>query len=197
MVAGVLKGDTGAFERLFVKYRQGVFAAAFRILRHEDAALDVVQETFIKAYESLGSLKEGERLFPWLRRIAVNLAIDALRRRRRAGEMSLEEDIGDGEDTAGKVAVPPDGAAGPASEAADSEFAAALWEALGELPESQRTVFMLHAVENMTYREVAQAMNCSIGTVMSRLHYARKKLQELLKPHIVGRIEGQCRYRPG
>jgi RNA polymerase sigma-70 factor (ECF subfamily) len=186
LVAGTKKGEAEAFERLFVKYRQPVFAVAFRMVRHEDAAMDIVQETFIKAYENIGMLREGERVLPWLRRIAANLAIDSIRRRRRSGEKSLEEELEE-EDGGGKVVAPPAEGSGPAEEAEDSEFAAALWNALDELPESQRAVFMLHAVEKMTYREVAETMGCSIGTVMSRLHYARKKLQEILKSHIASR----------
>lgn len=181
-------GKAEAFERLFVKYRQRLFAAAWRLLHDEDAALDVVQDAFVRAYEQLGNLRGETRFFPWLRRIAVNLAIDQLRHKRRGVEVELDEHrVGEGDeerDEPAAVVKARSGAESPAQQAELSEFNAALSAALLKLSEPQRAVFMLHAAEGMSYKEIAEAMDCNIGTVMSRLFYARKRLQELLAPHL-------------
>jgi len=181
-------GDAEAFGRLFVKYRQRVFAVAWRLLRDEDAALDVVQDAFVRAYEQLGLLRGETRFFPWLRRIAVNLALDRLRHMRRGVEVELDEHrVGEGDEEreeASGVVMARSGAESPAQKAERSEFSAALSAALLKLSDTHRAVFMLHAAEGMSYKEIAEALDCNIGTVMSRLFYARKRLQELLAPHL-------------
>lgn len=187
LVAETLAGKAEAYEKLFVKYRQRVFASAWRLLRDEDAALDVLQDAYIRAYEQLENLKGEGRFFPWLRRIAVNLALDRLRHTRRGVEVSLNEkwgpDAEEGEDRAAAfMDRNPDQS--PARNAEVSEFSSAMSEALLKLSDAHRAVFMLHAAEGMSYKEIAQALGCNIGTVMSRLFYARKRLQELLAPHL-------------
>lgn len=188
LVERSLAGDATAFEALFTKYRQRVFAAAWRLLRDEDAALDVVQEAFVKAYEQLEHLRGETRFFPWLRRIAVNLAIDRLRHNKRSPEVSLNQSARGGDDEEGDergaLIAAKDVDDGPSGRAQLSEFNAALAAALQKLSDPHRTVFMLHATEGMSYKEIADMLDCNIGTVMSRLFYARKKLQELLGPHL-------------
>ncbi|MBE7467196.1 MAG: RNA polymerase sigma factor [Planctomycetes bacterium] len=191
LVERALGGDAEAFERLFVKYRQRVYAAAWRVLHDEEAALDVVQDAFVKAYERLGDLRGESRFFPWLRRIAVNLAIDRVRHIKRGVEVGFDEaQFGRGEEADGdRLPGDPDERArreSPVRKAELSEFGSSLEQALGKLTEAHRTVFLLHAAEGMSYREIADAIGCNIGTVMSRLFYARKKLQELLAPHLEG-----------
>jgi RNA polymerase sigma-70 factor, ECF subfamily len=189
-VAKAVAGDASAFEALFTKYRQRVFATAWRLLRDEDAALDVVQDAFIRAYQQMENLRGEARFYPWVRRIAVNLSIDRLRHIRRGVEVGLDEHrVGVTEDgEAGQepsaVLVKKDGQESPHQRAEFSELSGALSSALLKLSDSHRTVFMLHASEGMSYKEIADAMGCNIGTVMSRLFYARKRLQELLAPHL-------------
>jgi len=188
LVERAAAGGAEAFEELFVKYRQRVFAVAWRLLRNEDAALDVVQDAFVRAYEQLKSLRGETQFYPWLRRIAVNLAIDRLRHLRRGVEVELEEQRGDREDgerdePVAAVRSRSEGES-PAQKAELAELSAALSEALLKLSDSHRAVFMLHAAEGMSYKEIAEALDCNIGTVMSRLFYARKRLQELLAPHL-------------
>jgi RNA polymerase sigma-70 factor (ECF subfamily) len=181
-------GDAAAFEQLFVKHRQRVFAVAWRLLRDEDAALDVVQDAFVRAYEQLTNLRGETRFYPWLRRIAVNLAIDRLRHARRGVEVALDERrVGEGEEEQEEPAAvirARSGSESPVQKAEMSEFSAALAGALQKLSDAHRAVFMLHAAEGMSYQEIADALDCNIGTVMSRLFYARKRLQELLAPHL-------------
>ena len=188
LVEKCVAGQNEAFEQLFVKYRQRVFAVAWRLLRDEDAALDVVQDAFIRAYEQMENLRGEARFFPWIRRIAVNLSIDRLRHLKRSSEVELDEHrVGEGddgrEDRAG-VVLARNADESPERKAELSEFSEALSGALLKLSESHRTVFMLHAAEGMSYKEIADTLDCNVGTVMSRLFYARKRLQELLGPHL-------------
>ena len=195
-VAASVAGDAQAFEQLFVKYRQRVFAVSWRLLRDEDAALDVVQDAFVRAFEELGNLRGETRFFPWLRRIAVNLSIDRLRQLRRSKEVSLfAHTAGEDEDGREEIAAATLGSANsaasmvqqensPLNQAEVSELSSALSLALLKLSDSHRAVFMLHAAEGMSYKEIADALGCNIGTVMSRLFYARKRLQELLSTHL-------------
>jgi len=187
LVEQALAGKAEAFETLFTKHRQRLFAVAWRLLRDEDAALDVVQDAFVRAYEQLEHLKGEGRFFPWIRRIAINLSIDRLRHTRRGAEVSLNEKwtegAEEGEDRAAIIADKrPERS--PVAQAEFSEFSAALSTALLKLSDTHRAVFMLHAAEGMSYKEIADALDCNIGTVMSRLFYARKRLQELLGPHL-------------
>jgi len=186
-----VSGDNQAFEQLFVKHRQALFAVAWRLLHDEDAALDVVQDAFVKAYEELENLRGEARFYPWLRRIAVNLSIDRLRHIKRSKEVSLygtQTDEPEARDESAAVAYASEEQNdSPVDKAEVSEFSTALSSALLKLSDPHRTVFMLHAAEGMSYKEIAEALDCNIGTVMSRLFYARKRLQELLGPHL--RIE--------
>lgn len=190
LVAKAVAGDAEAFEKLFLKHKQRVFATAWRLLRDEDAALDIVQDAFIRAYQQIENLRGEARFYPWVRRIAVNLSIDRLRHIRRGVEVGLDEhrvgvaEDGDGGEEPAAVLVQKSGQESPHQRAEFSELSGALSSALMKLSDSHRTVFMLHAAEGMSYKEIADAMGCNIGTVMSRLFYARKKLQELLSPHL-------------
>jgi RNA polymerase sigma-70 factor (ECF subfamily) len=188
LVEQTLNGQSDAFEKLFVKYRQRTFAVAWRLLRDEQAALDVVQDAFVRAYEQLEHLKGEGRFFPWLRRITVNLSIDRLRHAKRTATVSLNDARMDGgeEGREDRSAILADESreSRPQEAAELSEFSTALQEALAKLSDSHRAVFMLHAAEGMSYKEIAEALDCNIGTVMSRLFYARKHLQELLGPHL-------------
>jgi RNA polymerase sigma-70 factor (ECF subfamily) len=193
LVARSAGGDAAAFEKLFVKHRQRVFGAAWRVLHNEDAALDVVQDAFVRAYEQLGSLRGETNFFPWLRRIAVNLAIDRLRHEKRGVEVAFDEaQFGAGEE-ADQDRLPADPRERAEQEAPErraelKEFTADLQLALQKLSPAHRAVFMLHAAEGMTYQEIADALKCNIGTVMSRLFYARKQLQKLLAAHLEARV---------
>jgi RNA polymerase sigma-70 factor (ECF subfamily) len=187
-VEATLNGNAAAFEQLFVKYRQKVFAAAWRLLRDEEAAMDVVQDAFVRAYEQLEKLKGEGRFFPWLRRIAVNLSIDRLRHNKRSAEVSLDTRPGDnsdeGRDSRAALVADERVDQSPVEAAEVAELSGALSAALLKLSETHRTVFMLHATEGMSYKEIAEQLGCNIGTVMSRLFYARKRLQEMLGAHL-------------
>ncbi len=187
-VERAVEGDAQAFESLFLKYRQRVFSVAWRLLRDEDSALDVVQDAFVKAYERLEKLRGETRFFPWIRRIAINLSIDRLRHLKRGVEVELDERrVGEGDESSEEragVVFAKSGSESPQRRAELGEFNSAFGEAILKLSEAHRTVFMLHAAEGLSYKEIADTLDCNMGTVMSRLFYARKRLQELLGPHL-------------
>jgi RNA polymerase sigma-70 factor (ECF subfamily) len=191
LVERAVSGEADAFEQLFLKYRQRVFGVAWRVLHDEEDALDVVQGAFVRAYQQIERLRGESRFYPWIRRIAVNLAIDRLRHKKRGVEVSFDEaQFGGGEEAdTGRLSRDLDERSERESaerKAELSEFSDALKEALEKLSASHRTVFLLHAAEGMSYQEIADSMGCNIGTVMSRLFYARRQLQKLLGRHLEG-----------
>jgi RNA polymerase sigma-70 factor, ECF subfamily len=179
LIDRALAGDGAGFEQLFEKYREKVYRVVFGYLHDKEEALDVVQEAFIKAFRNLPSFERESGFYTWLTRIAINLAIDARRRRARKKVVPLDEHVDPTERPGGGGAEPD-----PAQGVTDKELKERYLRALDELSEKHRTVFLLHTVEGMAYKEIASALEISIGTVMSRLHYARKKLQELLADYL-------------
>ena len=180
LVAGAVRGDAASFEALFEKYRDAVYNVAWRYVCNRETALDLTQETFVRAYEKLATFRSDSNFYTWVRRIATNLCIDHLRSR-NSQTVSFDEEVhGDGPRGPRVSASEPL----PIVRAEQKEFAGALWKALEKLSDKHRAVFMLHAVEDMSYKEIASKLGCSLGTVMSRLHYARKNLQEMLGAHL-------------
>lgn len=171
-----LAGDTTAFEFLFDKYRDKVYSVAFRFLKHQEDALEITQEVFIRAYQGLGKFKTDSKFFTWLYRIAVNRAIDHIRSRK--ARPSVEMPQSEEGSLADRVANPR--SVDPSIALERKEVAGKLFEAVSRLSEKHRAVFLLHAVEQLSYKEIAEVVDCSIGTVMSRLFYSRKKLQQYL-----------------
>jgi RNA polymerase sigma-70 factor (ECF subfamily) len=172
-----LSGDVRAFEFLFDKYREKVYRIAYRFVRDKEDALEVAQDVFLRVYTSLAKFKTDSKFFTWLYRVAVNRAIDFTRQRKSRPVIDMDPEILDAQvgASSGKGL-----GVDPASLAEEKDLEEHLARAVRKLSEKHRAVFLLHAMENLSYKEIAVVMNCSIGTVMSRLFYARKKLQELL-----------------
>jgi len=170
LVRRVLAGDRSAFGEIYEHHRRKVFKIAYGMTRTEDDALDVVQETFLKAHRNLARFEGRSALGTWLCQIATHQAIDLARRRKVRQAEPLDERLVGGE-TAGQS---------PRGKAQESELRDALDRALGELSEKHRTVFVLYSVEHLSYKEIAEVLGISLGTVMSRLFYARKNLQRRL-----------------
>ncbi|MEZ6184956.1 MAG: sigma-70 family RNA polymerase sigma factor [Planctomycetota bacterium] len=168
LIERALAGDKSAFEEIYERHRHAVYKVAFGMTRNAEDALDVVQETFLKAHKSLARFERRAALRTWLCQIAVHQGIDLGRRKKVRRADSLEDGL------------VPSGEIGPRAEARERELKAALQEALSKLSEKHRTVFLLYTVKGLSYREIATAVDCSVGTVMSRLFYARKNLQGLL-----------------
>lgn len=177
------EGNKEMFRPLVEKYRQQTFFFALQIVGNREDALDISQESFIRAYKNLGRFDTGRPFGAWLLRIVRNLCIDLLRRRRVRRAVSLD-DPGRG----------PDGDAGrPLHEtvgdertpAADvlverNELKAKIWRAMGRLDEKHRTILVLRDFQDLSYIELAEALEIPKGTVMSRLHQARRRLCEEL-----------------
>lgn len=188
LVQKAAAGDQEAFRELVEKYQRRVLGVVTGMLHDREAALEVTQETFIKAYRSLGGFKGDASFYTWIYRIAVNLAIDHQRREwRRPMADSVRpgsgEEGGPAESILDRLRDEHPGA-DPFQATKDSELRERVRQAIDELTPDHRAVILLREVEGLSYEEISQVMQCSKGTVMSRLHYARKKLQAQLKEFV-------------
>ena len=176
LVLRTLGSDTEAFAELYERHRERVFRIAYRFVHNQADALDLCQEIFVKAYESLASFRGQARFSTWLTRIASNTCVDHIRQAsvRRAGELD-EQTMDTDLRNPGAHSVPE-----PGARMERAEMRVALEAAVAQLSPDHRQVFLLHAAEGLKYEEIAEAVGCPIGTVMSRLHYARKRLRGLL-----------------
>jgi RNA polymerase sigma-70 factor, ECF subfamily len=179
-------GDKEAFRELVERYQRRVLAVVMGMLHDREAALEVTQETFIKAFRSIGRFKGDASFYTWIYRIAVNLAIDHQRRewRRPIGESTRTSGSdGQTEDLLDRIGDE-DPRGDPFEATKDSELRARVLEAIEELTPDHKAVILLRELEGLSYEEISRVMQCSKGTVMSRLHYARKKLQARLKEFV-------------
>lgn len=169
------KGHSPALEELFFRYRGPAYRVAYRLLGNEADAMDAVQDGFVKAVSHLDSFQHRSSFKTWLLRVVSNAALDFGRQRGRRDALSLEAaEVKEAHVT--PLLIPDE--AGVGLERA--ELRALLDEALQKLSEPQRQAFVLHVDAGLSYREIAEVMSISIGTVMSRLFYARQKLRALL-----------------
>jgi RNA polymerase sigma-70 factor (ECF subfamily) len=168
-------GDRGALDELFRRYRAPAYRVAYRLLGNEADALDAVQEGFVKALTHLDSFQRRSSFKTWLLRVISNAALDLGRQRGRREAISLE--AAEVRDADLAPLLVPDESAIPLDRA---ELRGLLDRALQTLSEAQRQTFVLHAEAGLSYREVSEVMDISIGTVMSRLYYARQKLRQYL-----------------
>jgi RNA polymerase sigma-70 factor (ECF subfamily) len=193
-VKAAQQGDRAAFDFLVDKYRDIVYAVAYRFARDPDLALDLAQDVFIRAYRGIGSFKGRSSFSTWLYRIAMNTCIDYTRRRSRSVDAkTVPEEVAE---YAGSEPIIVGRSEGPTELALSSELGEQIQEAIDALPEYHKSVFVLYEIEGLSYKEIAEVVGCSIGTVMSRLHYARRKLRKMLEPYVrrgesvAGGIEG-------
>lgn len=173
------RGDREAFRELVERYQRRVLTMAVGMLHNRDDALEVVQDTFVKAFWGIRQFKGESSFYTWLSRIAVNRCIDYQRRERRWAPVS-----GGGAESNTEISalLPDDGVtADPFARARDREIHDRIIRAVAELTPDHKAVILLREVEGLSYEDISKIMRCSKGTVMSRLHYARKKLQGKLK----------------
>ena|ERR1043166_5508717 len=171
------KGDMGAFEELVARHRDKIYARAFSMMRNEEEAIDLSQEAWVKAWQRLAQFHGESSFTTWMTRIVINLCLDALRKQKRHRTESIEgmdDESGGVERQMAPVTV------NPTERLERGELRQRIDRALGQLSYEHRTVLVLHEFEEMEYKEIARTMGCSIGTVMSRLFYARRKLAALL-----------------
>lgn len=170
------RGEEGALQELFNLYRERVYGVLYGIVGDREESRDLLQEVFIKVFRSLGKFRQESNLGTWIHRIAVNTALDHMRRRKPV-QISMddvkERDLAQGAQT-------PSQAAAPEAALRRAELGRRISQAMGTLSADHRATILLREVEGLSYGEIAETMKCSKGTVMSRLHYARSKLRSAL-----------------
>lgn len=177
LVRSHLSGDGSGFEQLYRRHRERIFAVLVRMLRNREDALDSTQEVFIKIHRGLDSFDPSGRFLTWAFRIATNHAIDRIRRKKVRKETAIVEET---------VAVNQDRRTGRSSdsqvgsELEKKEIATAISNAVDQLGDAHRIVFTLHCYEGFSYGEIAAVLGIPVGTVMSRLFHARRKIKDAL-----------------
>lgn len=180
-IEACLRGDKDAWEAMIARHQEAVYALITRLLGTGEVE-DVCQEVFIRAYRSLSGFRGDCRLSTWLYRITVNLCRDRLRQRnQRRVAFSLDEPILAETGAIGRQLA--DIAPTPQERLESNELSRQVAAALASLPEIHRTVLILHDMQGLRYEEIAQIMGCSLGTIKSRLFYARRKLSVLLQKY--------------
>lgn len=179
LVEKAQQGDMQAFRKLVERHQRRAFAIAIGLVRDENDAREIVQEAFLRVYRSLDRFQGGSSFFTWLYRIVTNLAIDLIRKpARRETELFENPSVADEAQTFGFVSRI-DGA-NPIDAVKRREIRERIQAALDQLPPYHRSVIIMREVEGMSYQEMAEAMDVSKGTIMSRLFHARQKLQKAL-----------------
>lgn len=172
-------GQAEACTELVTRHRQAAFLFALQLLGNRDDALDVTQDALLRFVTTLGRFDAGRPIRPWLFRIVRNCARDLMRRHRVRQTESLDDHD---EDSTPRVVVDP--APDPEAVATRRQLQARVWHALAALSEPHREILVLRDYQDLAYAEIAQALDIPIGTVMSRLHAARRALRQLLAPHL-------------
>ena len=172
LVTQAKNGDRNAFSELVRVHAQGVLNVTYRMCGDFQISEDAAQEAFIRAWQSLPAYRPQTPLRNWLYRIAVNAAMDMLRKEKRI----MPDDIGDLHLTDGRL--------GPESLASQNERTALVQSAIRSLPDASRAVLVLREYEGLSYQEISSTLDIPVGTVMSRLNYARKLLKSKLEPQL-------------
>ncbi len=172
-------GSTEAFETLVTRYRGKIYAMTLNMTGNDADAWDLSQEVFIKAWRSLPRFEARSQFFTWIYRITHNVVIDWVRKRKIQGGTEFNDELGT-VPAAGAVTTPR-GTQEPDLALANRELGSRIKAALAELSPDHRAVILLKEVDGLSYQEIAESVGCTMGTVMSRLFYARKRLQTLLQ----------------
>ncbi len=171
------RGDTGAYEELVARHRDKVYARAFSMMRNEDDAFDLSQEAWIKGWQRLKQFQGDSSFATWMTRITINLCLDLMRKQKRQRSESIEQMS---EETGGVERQMPVVTTNPTEGLERSELRTRIDAAMTQLSEAHRTVLILHEFEELEYKAIAKVMKCSLGTVMSRLFYARRRMASLM-----------------
>ena len=182
LVKRAQRGDLQAYDELVKRYQERIYATVYHMTSNHEDANDLAQEAFIKAYSALKSFKGGSSFYTWLYRIAVNKTINFLKQRKNKFHLSLNDIDFNAEHDPDLMALISDKT--PTRDVALSELQKKLNEALLKLSEPHRMVVILHDVQGQSHDEIAEVMGCNIGTVRSRLFYARQQLQGHLASYI-------------
>ncbi|HTR40200.1 MAG TPA: sigma-70 family RNA polymerase sigma factor [Pseudomonadales bacterium] len=176
------RGDLQAYDELVKRYQERIYATVYHMTSNHEDANDLAQESFVKAFQALKSFKGGSSFYTWLYRIAVNKTINFLKQRKNRQHMSLNDLDFNAEHDPDLVALISDKT--PRREVGLTELQEKLNAALLKLSDSHRMAVVLHDVQGLSHEEIAKIMKCNIGTVRSRLFYARQQLQALLADYV-------------
>jgi len=182
LVRGAQEGDLGAYDELVRRYQERVYATIYHMTSHHEDANDLAQETFIKAYRALGSFKGDSSFFTWLYRIAVNRTLNFLKQRKHRHQLSLNDLVVPAGHDPDWLALVTDKT--PRHHVALTELQERLNMAMQKLSEVHRMVVTLHDIQGLSHEEIATILDCNVGTVRSRLFYARQQLQAHLSEYL-------------
>jgi RNA polymerase sigma-70 factor (ECF subfamily) len=186
------KGDEQAFSTLVQRYQKKVYLVALGIVKNPEDAMDIAQEGFVKVHRYLNNFQGTSSFYTWLYRIVFNLCIDHLRKNGKFAGDEYDERLhgaasGHAAEAAGVMSQRQD--SNPVKNIGRRELAGKIQEAIDELPAYHRAVIMMREIEGMSYTDMAASLQVSKGTVMSRLHHARQKLQQSLQPYLDGSLK--------
>ncbi len=179
LVGQVVEGDGTAFATIVLRHQDRLYNTVYRLVGSAEDARDLVQDTFIKAYENLASFRGGSSLYTWLFRIAVNTSLSHRRKRKW---VQLGSPGGDDDDANPGAALEDPASPDPAEGLVTAETEAMVQEAISSLDDEHRTVVVLRDIQHCDYHEIAEILEVPTGTVKSRLHRARLMLRDKLKP---------------
>jgi RNA polymerase sigma-70 factor, ECF subfamily len=182
LVKAAQGGDAQAFRALVERYQRRVVQLAVAMTKDPDEAMDIAQETFVRVHRYLPSFKGDSSFFTWTYRIAMNLCLDAQRRKGRLER--VEVDQGDEAEIEAAMDPPSAALAGPQRQALNAELRDRIEEALASLSENHRAILLLREVEGLSYEDLAKVLGIRKGTVMSRLFHARLKMQGKLREYL-------------
>ena len=179
-------GDQRAFEPLVTRYRGKIYAMIVNMIGNDADAWDLAQEVFLKAWRALPKFEARSSFYTWIYRITHNVTYDWLRKKKIQPGMEFDDTLATPDIAAGALTIP-HADASPDTNVANRELGAAIQDALKQLSPDHRSVILLKEVDGLSYQEIADTLSITLGTVMSRLFYARKKLQTLLQDLSPGR----------
>jgi len=182
MILAIRRGEAAAYQGLVEKYQGRVYNLIYGMVRNREDAKDLTQDAFVKAYNKLDSFRLESSFYTWLYRISMNITIDFIRKAKRRGTSEFDETqaVKEGDGTIAESHH----ADSPSKELERKQLYKKIMSALEKLPEDQRQVILLRELEGFSYKEISDVMGVPEGTIMSRLFYARKKLQGLLSGEV-------------
>ena len=181
LVRQAQKGDTAAFDELVSRFRNRVFGMIYNMVHNEQDAWDLAQDSFLKAWKSIGRFRGQSSFYTWLYRIVMNVTIDWVRKKQVKGSGAEFDDAIQLKEIDPASRTVPRAEALPHKKMERQEIRARIDAAIKQLSPEHRAVILMKEMEDMQYHEIAESLGCSIGTVMSRLFYARKRLQNMLR----------------
>ena len=181
LVKKAQEGDSEAFDELVGRYRNRIFGMIYHMVHNEQDAWDLAQDSFLKAWKSIARFRGQSSFYTWLYRIVMNVTIDSLRRKQVKGAGAEFDDAIQLKEIDPASRTVPHAEALPHEQMEHQEIRGRIDAAIEQLSPEHRAVILMKEIEGMQYNEIAESLGCSIGTVMSRLFYARKKLQTLLR----------------